>query len=203
MAALSVEEIAANLNPTRHLLCDVVNIGGTRYVADLLGVDLNGVADRRMAVLDHIFGTKRADAPIQAAATKPEIAKKAPANKALAVFSAESAIAQACQIVAAKDDENLNDINWTQEPRTEREAAIRKEFIAGIEAEHANDAWLTWSSLRQLVDYDDELVASDLGEAIDLWGARSNEESETRKRNETRRLMDRARRQVDGLDAAA
>jgi hypothetical protein len=123
-----------------------------------------------------------------------------------AASSAVAALDEAKRIVAKLGDLHVEQIDWTQEPGSERERALRKAIIRRIEAEGArascSSPYPVLNRLRSLVDsplFDDEdPIGSDLGEAIERWDQRCDEYEADRRKNEHRRLLKDARRELDG-----
>jgi hypothetical protein len=114
-------------------------------------------------------------------------------------LSAEAALTEAKRIVAQASDNALDEIDWTSEPRSDRERALRKAIIARIEVEGtARSPFYVTNCLCDLTDdpWGDDL-ASDLAQAIDRWICRSGEENDDRNRKERRRLLEAARRDLD------
>ena|GEM_PF-5544390 len=186
LMAVDTDTIAANRQPMKLLLWDTVNLENAdiwRQMERLFGIDLSGTDDRRIALLNYIDGC-RDDASC--------VESSAPAGKA--------ALKEAETIGLSAADADTEEIDWTSEPKSERERALRAAIIAQIEAEGISNQfggeWMVESSLRSLVKYDEE-PASDLAAKITFWDEADDKKKAESKRNKNRKLLDEARRKVD------
>lgn len=101
-------------------------------MARLLGVDLNA-DDRRMALLNCIHGWRDDDeAALVAAPELQPLASTCAAPEAK--LSADGVLAEARQIIAGASDTELGEIDWSCEPQSDREGALRHAVIARVDA---------------------------------------------------------------------
>lgn len=159
LAALTIDDIAANRKTTRVLLGGIANIGsdnGIRWtLAQLLGIDPRAVTDRRMAIIDrifaadHIVAVEKVDGAIPADPPLPKVAKLTATP-----FSAESALTQACEIVAQMKGADPDDSDGNGEPLSERYRLERQAAINLTEAERLTQ--LARHQLSQIRDLDEE-----------------------------------------------
>jgi hypothetical protein len=95
-------------------------------------------------------------------------------------------------------DADLDDIDWTREPRSNAERALRVAIIAHIESE-SMAPFFTAMRLRRLSG--DTLfgrnAASDLHEAIERWVTRARDERFAHDRAERKRLLSQGRAGFD------
>ena len=115
---------------------------------------------------------------------------------------ADAAIAEAIEIVKKAYDDVV-EIDWTSNPKTKHEAALRLAMIRQIEHENAKAgddcaAFFTLLALEHLASVDADATGEDLYAAIERWRAASDDEHRRRQANGRRRLLDAARRKIDG-----
>jgi hypothetical protein len=107
--------------------------------------------------------------------------------------------------------DEIDGIDWTREPRTHHERLLRAAIIKHIEqiacGSAANAAFAAMSVHQDLCGLLNTLdgrilgtgAASDLADAIARAKKNWNDANEAAERVERRRLLDRARREVDGV----
>lgn len=218
---LDVGVIAVGKFSDRKLLASLLNLDcGVcgpeevgRALRSLIGAENDWIADqilrrkrtaceaRTLSVNIH----KELDALCVPNATK-ETSGADEANKS---FSAAAVLADAARIVAAASDADLDEIDWTENPKTERERALRSAIIRRVELESSKiGSWRTdgtsssamhvlWA-LENLAPTDASQIGSDLYDAIERWEIAKDEEDKRNMKITKRRLLDQARRDIDG-----
>jgi hypothetical protein len=122
--------------------------------------------------------------------------------------TANAALAAALSIATKAHDDAL-EIDWSSNPATKREAALRLAMIRHVERRHA-EFWKPWEDgqndvatftlwdLERLAPADADEIGADLYDAIERWENAAREESERNASLERRRLLDAARREIAG-----
>lgn len=124
----------------------------------------------------------------------------------------QDALAQALQIVTAAHDENLQ-IDWTENPATDRERELRLAIIRRIEKENADfdelfrDVWpkgfrlapaKTLKELGTLAPHDAPEIGEDIYDAIERWRGEADEQSARNEAARQKDFIDAARRELEG-----
>lgn len=130
-------------------------------------------------------------------------------------LSADAVLAEAARIARAAEDAAI-EIDWSDNPASDKEAQLRLAIIRRIEIEAAkgaeafryltngrvhNLARVTLSKLRALEPNAEE-IGSDLYDAIQRWQGRFEEERARARADRRRELLDAARRDLEGDEPA-
>ncbi|MGB6740843.1 MAG: hypothetical protein WBE59_10350 [Candidatus Cybelea sp.] len=211
LAATDAATIAENRRPIQAALRAAANLGCPRIefqMARLLGITFTeemDAPDRYWALTNRLRGNDKRQNQSQSGG-----AIVSPAHPATKEFSPEAAIAEAKRIIAGATDEEVDEIDWTREPLSDRERALRAAIIRRIEGQAMGDdefrnfrAMSIYRELCELLDTTFGRImgcgaASDLAEAIARSKARWDDANETDSREGRRKLLDLARRDVDG-----
>jgi hypothetical protein len=177
----------------RDLLCRIVNFGDqVRYwVGELFGLKCPEGCDedRRMFLIDKLLGIELQAAPI--AASKPT--------------QLPDPVAAARRIIAeARRAGELDEIDWTQNPKDEREVKLRAAILRAIKKKFGarpitGEPWWIWAEkLRQLAPRDSKCLGEDLYDEIERAKRLIKEADANELRDEHRKLMELAQREIDG-----
>ena len=171
------------MRPTRAALTWRIQIDNRSIrcrIGDLIGVKTNSLENEelRMALLDHLLDMDRTTA-----------AKQSPECDAIPAIGSDDATVT-----------NVEEIDWTREPKTEYDRALRAAFIAEIEAYGLSSEFLGPSHINStlcgLVGYQEREAASDLASKITHWSRMKDEETANQDRDENRRFLALAHRAV-------
>jgi hypothetical protein len=174
----------------RDLLCRIVNFGDqVRYwVGELFGLKCPEGCDedRRMFLIDKLLGIELQAAPI--AASKPTQLK--------------DPVAAARRIIAeARRAGELDEIDWTNSPKNERERAIRAAVLKAIEEESLSEwhqpSYFWVDDLKNLAP-DAEEIGEDLYDEIERVTKLADEAFAEDNRQRRRKFTERAQREIDG-----
>jgi hypothetical protein len=177
----------------RSLLCDVVNFEGyfIRRIAGLFGLECpdGSYAEQRAFLIDKLLGIESQAAPI--AASKPTQEK--------------DPVAAAQRIIAeARRAGEFDAIDWTQNPKDEREVKLRAAILRAIKKKFGarpitGEPWWIWAEkLRQLAPRDSKCLGEDLYDEIERAKRLIKEADANELRDEHRKLMELAQREIDG-----
>lgn len=194
-----VAAIAAGRAKTAYALARAVHLQDpsiTNALRRLLGVDAN--ADPLNMVL-HMGKENWASASAQGTTTGPSFgADDVPRDP----------LAQAVKIASDARDASV-EIDWTENPKDDREAALRLATIRVIEQEQAriwgnpfltgnsHIAYCTFRKLEDLAPEDAEFIGEDLWDAKERWLLAEIEERKQNELNDARSLREKAKRQMN------
>ncbi len=117
--------------------------------------------------------------------------------------SADMALAEALRIAREAEDATV-EIDWTDNPASDREAELRLAIIRRIETEEMelfDVPHYVLLALRNLTP-GAEVIGEDLYDAIERWQVRCDDHAREHNAKERRRLLDAARRDLDGGNRA-
>lgn len=196
-----LEIIRSDGAPLRDALLKAFELGVQRPVENLLGIESGicppGAHDRRSRLLRVLF-PDTVSAPI-APASAESLATPAASVVAVTELSADRALAEASKIIANLSDADLQ-IDWADNPKSEREAAVRAAIIRRVEAENIHlGPWYVQQTLENLCrEVESDELGEDMYEALEKWEKLADENRVKRHRSEQQRLIDQARRDLDG-----
>lgn len=219
--SVPVDEITLNRNRTRNALHQSLCLDDSRLLWAvrrlLLGPSYDTQVDRH-DLADLLFDWSNRSAQADSATPRSVAPASRKGEQSIDQrLSPEAVLADALRIVAAASDADIDDIDWTENPKSERERALRLAIIRRIETENQETgsvidvyedgrsyaALYTVNALRRLAPSDAPEIGEDLYDAIERWEVAWVEQ---RKRNATlekRRLLDRARGDLDGTNDVA
>ncbi len=150
----------------------------------------------RSDLIHFLLGLSRINGVTQAPEPQSVATPEAPFSPA------DAALAEARRIISGATVAELDDIDWTREPNSDYEAALRRAIIVRIEDEKKNNGPIStkWA-LEDLLPTFLSHPATDLGAAISKWERICEAKRDERGKNERRRLLNLARQDVERGDS--